>query len=52
MSVFQQNAPDHYELIANVPSGIGIRTRRDRFYVGVPGQGNEPAQVWMYEAED
>ena len=57
MSVFQQNAPDHYELIANVPSGIGIRTgyfytRRDRFYVGVPAKGNDPAQVWTYEAED
>jgi hypothetical protein len=56
-SVFQQNDPDHYELIANVPSGIGIRTgyfytRRDRFYVGVPAKGNDPAQVWTYEAED
>ena len=57
ISVFQQNDPDHYELIANVPSGIGIRTgyfytRRDRFYVGVPAKGNDPAQVWTYEAED
>ncbi|PYT78134.1 MAG: hypothetical protein DMG40_20905 [Acidobacteria bacterium] len=57
ISVFQENDPDHYELIANVPSGIGIRTgyffaRRDRFYVGVPAKGSEPAQVWTYEAED
>ena len=57
ISVFQQNDPDHYELVANVPSGIGIRTgfffaRRDRFYVGVPAKGSEPAQVWTYEAED
>jgi len=57
ISVFQEHDPDHYELIANVPSGIGIRTgyffaRRDRFYVGVPAKGNEPAQVWTYEAED
>ena len=57
ISVFQQNDPDHYELIANVPSGIGIRTgyfftKRDRFYVGVPAKGSEPAQVWTYEAED
>src|SRR6266481_7781694 len=56
ISVFQQNDHDHYELIANIPSGIGIRTRyfytrRDRFYVGVPARGNEPAQVWTYEAE-
>jgi DNA-binding beta-propeller fold protein YncE len=57
ISVFQQNDPDHYELVANVPSGIGIRTgyfftRRDRFYVAVPAKGSEPAQVWTYEAED
>jgi DNA-binding beta-propeller fold protein YncE len=57
ISVFQQHDPDHYELIGNVPSGIGIRTgyfftKRDRFYVGVPAKGNEPAQIWTYEAED
>jgi DNA-binding beta-propeller fold protein YncE len=57
ISVFQQNDPDHYELLGNVPSGIGIRTgyfftKRDRFYVGVPAKGSEPAQVWTYEAED
>jgi DNA-binding beta-propeller fold protein YncE len=57
ISVFQQNDPDHYELVANVPSSVGIRTgyyfaKRDRFYVGVPAKGSEPAQVWTYEAED
>jgi DNA-binding beta-propeller fold protein YncE len=57
ISVFQQDDPDHYSLLANVPTGIGIRTgfffaKRDRFYVGVPAKGNEPAQVWTYEAED
>jgi DNA-binding beta-propeller fold protein YncE len=57
ISVFQQNDPDHYELVANVPSAVGIRTgyfftKRDRFYVGVPAKGTEPAQVWTYEAED
>ena len=57
ITVFQQNDPDHYELLATVPSGIGIRTgyfftKRDRFYVGVPAKGNEPAQIWTYEAED
>jgi hypothetical protein len=44
-------------LVANVPSGVGVRTgyyfaKRDRFYVAVPAKGNEPAQVWTYEAED
>ncbi len=57
ISVFQQNDPDHYSEVARVPSGIGIRTgyffaKRDRLYVGVPAKGNEPAQVWTYEAED
>jgi DNA-binding beta-propeller fold protein YncE len=57
ISVFQQDDPNHYHLIQNVPSTIGVRTgyffsKRDRFYVGVPAKGNEPAQIWTYEAED
>jgi len=57
ITVIQQKDPDHYELIANVPTAIGVRTgywyaKRDRFYVGVPAKGNEPAQVWTFEAED
>jgi DNA-binding beta-propeller fold protein YncE len=57
ISVFQQNDPDHYELVANVPSAVGIRTgyyyaKRDRFYVAAPAKGNEPAQVWTFEVED
>ena len=57
ISVIQQQDPDHYELITNVASGIGIRSgyyfaKRDRFYVGVPAKGNEPAQVWTFETED
>lgn len=57
ISVFQQKDPDHYHLIENVPSGIGVRTgyffaKRDRLYVGVPAKGNVPAQIWTYEAED
>ena len=57
ISVFQQADPEHYALIQSVPSTIGVRTgywfaKRDRFYVGVPAKGNEPAQIWTYEAED
>ena len=57
ISVIQQIDPDHYGLVANVPSSVGIRTgyffaRRDRLYIGVPAKGTEPAQVWTYEAED
>jgi len=41
ISVFQQNDPGHYELVANVPSAVSIRTgyyfaKCDRFYVVVP----------------
>jgi DNA-binding beta-propeller fold protein YncE len=57
ISVFEQADPDQYSLVQNVPSTIGVRTgfwfaKRDRFYVGVPAKGNEPAQIWTYEAED
>jgi DNA-binding beta-propeller fold protein YncE len=57
ISVFQQDDPRHYSLVQNVASTIGVRTgywfaKRDRFYAGVPAKGNEPAQVWTYEAED
>jgi hypothetical protein len=57
ISVFQQEDPNHYSLIENVPSTIGARTgfwfaKRDRLYVGVPAKGNDAAQIWTYEAED
>ncbi len=57
ISVFQQNDPDHYELVSAVPTAIGIRTgffyaKRDRLYTGVPAKGSDPAQVWTFEAED
>ena len=29
-----------------------IKLLIDRFYVAVPAKGNEPAQVWTFEAED
>lgn len=57
ISVVQQNDPEHYELIENIPTTVGVRTgyfftKRDRFYVAVPAKGNEPAQIWTYEAQD
>ena len=57
ISVFQQNDPEHYTHVGNVPSTIGAKTgyffgQRDRLYVGIPAKGNEPASVWTYEAED
>ena len=57
ISVIQENDPDHYEVIENVPTTIGARTGyfhvpRDRFYLGIPAKGSEPAQVWTFEAEE
>jgi len=51
ISAIQQNDPDHYSLISNIPSTIGVRTGiffGTSLYVGVPAQGLEPAQVWFY----
>src|SRR6266404_389521 len=51
ISAIQQNDPDHYALIANVPTTVGVRTGTfygASLYVGVPAGGLEPAQVWFY----
>src|SRR6266853_3536437 len=51
ISAIQQNDPDHYSLISNIPSTIGVRTGiffGTSLYVGVPAAGLEPAQVWFY----
>jgi len=57
LSVVQQADPNHYVVLSDVASTIGAKTgvfyeKRDRMYVGVPVKGNDPAQVWTYEAED
>jgi len=51
VSAIQQNDPDHYTLIANVPTTVGVRTGifyGTNLYVGVPAAGLEPAQIWNY----
>jgi DNA-binding beta-propeller fold protein YncE len=51
ISAIQQNDPDHYTLIANIPTTVGVRTGiffGTSLYVGVPAEGLEPAQVWNY----
>ncbi len=51
ITAIQQNDPDHYSAITNIPSTIGVRTGiffGTSLYVGVPAQGLEPAQVWFY----
>jgi hypothetical protein len=57
VSVVQQITPDRYGLIANVPTKVGARTgywneEHDRLYVGVQAEGNAPAQILGFEAED
>jgi hypothetical protein len=57
ISVVQQVDPNHYELLANVPSAVGARTgywypQHDRLYVAVQAEGDKPAQLFGYEAED
>jgi DNA-binding beta-propeller fold protein YncE len=59
ISVFQQKDPDHYELIANIPSSIGARTGFyyatpdwDRIYVAVPAHAGQGAELWVYETQD
>jgi hypothetical protein len=57
VSVVQQMTPNRYGLIANVPTKVGARTgyfdvHMDRLYVGVQAEGNVPAEVMGFEAED
>lgn len=57
VSVVQEITPDRYGLIANVPTKVGGRTgywneSHDRLYVGVQAQGNQPAEILGFEAED
>lgn len=57
VSVVQQMTPNRYGLIANVPTKVGARTgyfdvRMDRLYVGVQAEGDSPAEIMGFEAED
>jgi DNA-binding beta-propeller fold protein YncE len=51
ISAIQQADPDHYALIANIPTTVGVRTGiffGTSLYAGVPAAGLEPAQIWNY----
>jgi DNA-binding beta-propeller fold protein YncE len=61
LSVFQQNGPDFYHLIAKVPSALGARTSGyfgkgrkgfDRFFLAVPGRANRGAEIWIYTVQE
>ena len=59
ISVIQQTDPEHYHLIANVPTRIGVRTGilvpqkqyGDRLYVAVPALPDHEAALWVYVTE-
>jgi hypothetical protein len=61
ISVFQQDAADHYKLLAKVHSALGARTAGyfgkgrkgfDRFYLAVPARADHGAEVWIYTVQD
>lgn len=61
ISVFQQKDPDHYELLAQVPTAVGARTAGyfgkgrkgfDLFYVAVPARSIVGAELLVYTIQD
>lgn len=59
--VFQMADPDHYRLLAKIPTAIGAKTAGyygkqgkgfDRFYLAVPARGGQPAEVRIYTVQD
>ena len=58
---YQMKDPDHYQLLAKVPTAIGAATAGywgkqgkgfDRFYLAVPVSGLNPAEVRIYIVQD
>ena len=54
ISVVEQKSADDYRLLANVPTVRGAKTGRlvpelNRYYLGVPGAGDQEAQIQVYE---
>lgn len=61
ISVFQQADPDHYALLAKIPSTLGARTAGyfgkghkgfDRYFLGVPPRADRGAEIWIYTVQD
>lgn len=61
ISVFQQSDPDHYRLLAKIPTAVGARTSGyfgkgkkgfDRLYVAVPARAEHGAEVLIYTVQD
>src|ERR1700736_583535 len=61
IDVFQMNDPDHYRLLAKIPTSLGGRTagyfgRQDkgmhRFFLAVPARGGQSAELRIYTVQD
>jgi DNA-binding beta-propeller fold protein YncE len=61
ISAFQMTDPDHYKLLAKIPTAIGAKTAGyygkqgkgfDRFYLAVPARGGQSAEVRIYTVQD
>jgi WD40 repeat protein len=59
--VYQMKDPDHYQLLAKIPSALGAATAGywgkqrkgfDRFYLAVPARGINPAEIRIYVVQD
>ena len=55
-SVYYQQDPDHYKLLAEVPTGPGAKNellipRLKRYFVVVPPQANSRGQVYVYQVQ-
>lgn len=61
IAAFQMTDPDHYRLLARIPTAIGAKTAGyygkqgkgfDRFYLAVPARGGQSAEVRIYTVQD
>jgi hypothetical protein len=61
IDAFQMTDPDHYRLLAKVPTALGARTAGyfgknqkgfDRFFLAVPARGGQSAEVRIYTVQD
>ncbi len=56
ISVFEQQDPDRYRLIAKIPTGAGARTsffvgELNRLYLAVPRRGKQAAELRIYQVQ-
>jgi YVTN family beta-propeller protein len=58
---FAQTDPDHYQLLAKIPTALGARTAGyfgkgkkgfDRFYLAVPARVDRGSEIWIYTVQN